>query len=187
MAPNQSPRNSAHPTGLSTDSAPVSAHADSWISFAYALDELSAAERTQFEERMATDAQLCEEFLAALKLLNALQTAPPPSPARTAPLRTRRLAVIFPAMAAIAAVAVMAGLLRSTLSPALDSLQDAVAFSSILQLSEPAPEFSPELPDAVNPSTEILETPGWLLTAVDLDEQASTSHTPSPDDDEAIF
>ncbi|MFM7057246.1 MAG: hypothetical protein ACKO2P_10030 [Planctomycetota bacterium] len=165
----------------------MSALADPWLPFAYAIGELSDAARNHFEARMAVDPSLCEDFLAALKLIDALQASPirPPAPAGTP--RPPRRASVFPAVTAVAVVTLMAALVRPTFSPSPDSLHDAVALSSLLRNSTQILEPAADPIDPAEPVTETLETPDWLLTAVDLDEQASTSETESPDEEEAIF
>lgn len=162
-----------------------------WNPFAYALGELPLAAQVQFEEQMAADPQCCEDFLAALKMLNALRASRLTPPTVTSLANPRRQVRIFPAITAITAVAtaaLAACLIRSTVNPSVDSLHDAVALSTLLQLPESSVEDHQEPLSLADPVVENLETPDWLLTAVDLDEQSSNSDTPSSDDDEeAIF
>lgn len=159
-----------------------------WDPLAYALGELPLAAQVQFEERMATDPQCCEDFLAAVKLLNALRASRYTPPADTGILKPRSQVRIFPTITAVAAAILAACLMRSTVNPSVDSLQEAVALSTMLQLPESSVELHQETASLADTIGENLETPGWLLTAVDLDEQSSNSDTPSSDDDEeAIF
>lgn len=159
-----------------------------WDPFAYALGELPLAAQVQFEEQMATDPQCLQDFLAALKLLNTLRASRHTPPADPSVAMPRRQARIFPTITAVAAAALAACLIRSTVSPSADSLHDAVALSTMLQLPESTVEFHHEPLSLADPVGENLETPGWLLTAVDLDEQSSNSDTPAGDnDEEAIF
>lgn len=159
-----------------------------WDPFAYALGELPLATQVLFEEQMAADPQCCEDFLAALKMLNALRASRHTPPTVTSLANPRRQVRIFPAITAVATAALAACLIRSTVSPSVDSLHDAVALSTMLQLPESSVEDHQEPLSLADPVVENLETPDWLLTAVDLDEQSSNSDTPSSDDDEeAIF
>ncbi|MEY3174381.1 MAG: hypothetical protein RLZZ436_2295 [Planctomycetota bacterium] len=171
-----------------------------WDPFAYALGELPPAAQACFEERMAADPELCEEFLAALRLLAALSSPETGSTRKVAasqlsrphsPARGRRLTAILAASTALAAATLSAFSLHLHMVPTADSLRDAVALSSILQQVDSVPELPAEpVSDsdaAAMPLGEDLETPGWLLTAVDLDEQPSTSDIPPSDDEEAIF
>lgn len=159
-----------------------------WDPFAYALGELSLAVQVQFEEQMAADPQRCEDFLAALKILNALRGSRHTPPATTSLSKPGRQVRIFPAIIAIATAALAACLIRSTVIPAVDSLHDAVALSTMLQLPASSIEINQEPLSLADPVVSNLETPGWLLTAIDLDEQSSNSDTSSSDDgEEAIF
>ena len=159
-----------------------------WNPFAYALGELPLAAQVQFEEQMAADPQCCEDFLAALKILNALRPSRLTPPTVTSLPNPRRQVRIFPAITAVATAALAACLIRSTVSPSVDSLHDAVALSTLLQLPESSVEDNQEPLSLADPVVENLETPDWLLTAVDLDEQSSNSDTSSSDnDEEAIF
>ena len=159
-----------------------------WDPFAYALGELSLAAQVQFEEQMATDPQCCEDFLAAIKLLNALRASRHTPTADTGLLKPRSQVRIIPTITAVAAAALAACLVRSAVNRSVDSLHEAVALSTMLQLPESTVEFHQEPVPLADTVSENLETPNWLLTAVDLDEQSSNSDTPSSDDDEeAIF
>lgn len=159
-----------------------------WDPFAYALGELPLAAQVQFEEQMAADPQRCEDFLVALKMLNALRASRFTPPTDTSLAKPRRQVRIFPAITAVATAALAACSLSFTVGPSVDSLHDAVALSTMLQLPDSSVEVHQEPMSLADPVVENLETPDWLITAVDLDEQASNSDTPSSDDDEeAIF
>jgi hypothetical protein len=167
---------------------------------AYALGELPLSAQLCFEERMAADHQLREEFLASLKLIialsplesnnptplaDSLQHQPKPSTKRC---QTTKFA---PALTALVAAAVVAFSLYSPETRNADSLRDAVALSSILLHSvaatDPPHEINADSDSPIPHPAEQLETPGWLLTAVDLDEHHSTSENPVSEDEEAIF
>jgi len=182
------------------DTAPSPDAMDRWNAVAYLLGELPQPARACFEDRMAADHQLCEEFLASLKLIAAL--SPPDShnaASQSAPLwhqsnpstGRRQSRKVVPAFAALAAATVAAFSLYPPEVRSTDSLRDAVALSSILANSSLAIDPSSEInsdPDSPIPHlAEHLETPGWLLTAVDLDERHSTPENPATEDDEAIF
>jgi hypothetical protein len=149
---------------------------------------------------MAADQQLCEEFLASLKLVAALSPLDSHSEASlsasirhqpTHAAKRGQSTKVVPALTALTAAAIAAFSLHSPEARSTDSLRDAVALSSILLHSASASDPSPEInldPDSPGPHlAEPLETPGWLLTAVDLDEHHSTTETPTTDDEEAIF
>lgn len=149
---------------------------------------------------MAADHQLREEFLASLKLVIALSPLDSNNPTPLAdslqhqpkPFAKRRQSTKFaPALTALAAAAVVAFSLYPPETRNTDSLRDAVALSSILLHSVAATDPPHEInadPDSPIPHpAEQLETPGWLLTAVDLDEHHSTSENPVSEDEEAIF
>ncbi|MEY3459699.1 MAG: hypothetical protein RL215_2856 [Planctomycetota bacterium] len=157
-----------------------------WEAVLFALGELPPRQHARFEERLATDPELCEHLVEATRVVECLRrchfpahpelTRPQTSPAS----RSRRYASVTAAIAALVGVAVaMNSLPRS--NP--DSIRDAVALTSLLQQSETVPEISPETDPDIEPSLSSLETPAWLLTAIDLDEQA-----PIPDDqDQGVY
>jgi hypothetical protein len=64
-----------------------------------------------------------------------------------------------------------------------ESLKDAVAVSSLLRNSESMPDPTADTDSWLDQPASSLETPNWLLTAIDLSEQAP----PEDDQDEAIF
>ena len=177
----------------------VSTHHDStpsndWDVYAYALNELPPQAKLHFEERLANDPQLCEEFLAALKLLCALRSISPAPviPARSLPSSSghnsgRRVSSAVAPAALAATVLFAASCVYMVKRPQPDSLSEAVALSNILQ----TPEITTGTPIDAYPQllspSELPETPDWLLTAIDLDEQPSASDITPVEDEEAVF
>jgi hypothetical protein len=157
-----------------------------WEAVLFALGELPPSQQARFEERLATDPELCEHLVEASRLVECLRRCdfpahPEVTRPRTSPrTHSRRRTAVTTAIAALACVAVA---INSIPHSNPDSIRDAVALTSLLQQSETIPEISSEIDPDIEPTLSSLETPAWLLTAIDLDEQA-----PIPDDqDQGVY
>ena len=167
---------------------PLPAPGDSaWEALLLAIDNLTHSPPDQLGDRLAADPEFCRDFADATLLLETLRHCNFPTPVIVSSGRStlnprRRPAVMF-AIGSLVAASLAVCSLPAEIRTNHESLHDAVAVSSLLRNSESLPDPSADTDSWLDQPASSLETPNWLLTAIDLSEQAP----PDDDQDEAIF
>ena len=158
-----------------------------WETLLLAIDGINRSNRDQLGDRLAADPAFRCDFADAVLLLDTLRDCrfsplPPPHVNRPAPSTQGRTSVVI-AVGSLIAALTAAWSLPPKLHGNRESLYDAVAVTSLLQNSATPPDHPPETDPWVEPPAYSLDTPAWLLTAIDLDEDAQ----PDDDQEEAVF
>ena len=190
--------------------ADQSAEQRMWQTSLYLLGELSPEECLRYEQQLELDEALCDELVLGARLLQATRatflegTAAAVSvPAVSAkgygcvPVALSssasgissisRKATVFSAVAALGLLFAVLVTPESFQQPSADVLQDAVALSDILGQWEPEVGRDADWEGDSEDRVIMPESPDWLITAVDLDEQSGESGATTDDEDEAVF
>ena len=196
--------------------ADQSAEQRMWQTSLYLLGELSPEECLRYEQQLELDEALCDELVLGARLLQATRAAflDGTAPAVSVPavsveghgctsialsssvaLRSSasgissisRKATVFSALAALGLLFAALPTPGSFQQPAADVLQDAVALSDILGQWEPEIGRDADWEGDSEDRVTMPESPDWLITAVDLDEQSDESGATTDDEDEAVF
>lgn len=172
-----------------------------WDVFLFALQELPEDRCEDFEKQLFANPEISQQLADAARLLEAIHdchqiqsqspvssptlvtSAPPATQYRPRPNQKLRPASVFSAALSLAAIVSAASLFQLHARSHHESLHDAVAVTTLLQSSSADTEFLADTDLWLDQHTSSLETPSWLLTAIDLEEQT----TPDDDQDEAIF
>jgi hypothetical protein len=167
---------------------PLPAANDSaWEALLLAIDNPTHTPPDHLGDRLAADPEFRRDFADATLLLETLRLCNFSTPMILSSGRPtlnprRRPAVMF-AIGSLVAASLAVCSLPAELRTNHESLKDAVAVSSLLRNSESMPDPTADTDSWLDQPASSLETPNWLLTAIDLSEQAP----PEDDQDEAIF
>jgi hypothetical protein len=156
-----------------------------WQAALYALGECSPEERALFEEQLCHDEDLCLSLAEAGQLIGLVQTAQHstehvtlsqtpaiPSPGNR-PSQFRPLAAICSTIAIVMLTLGVAGLSSTSV------ISEAELVSQIMNSESAAEEADLEIPDY---EWQELETPNWLLTAIELEDTTESVPEDSLDD-----
>lgn len=191
--------------------ADQSAEQRMWQTSLYLLGELSPEECLRYEQQLELDEALCDELVLGARLLQATReafldgTVPAVSVgghgctsvvlSSSVALRSSasgissisRRATVFSAVVALGLLFAVLVTPEGVQQPSADVLQDAVALSDILGQWEPEVGRDADWEGDSEDRVTMPESPDWLITAVDLDEQSEESGATTDDEDEAVF
>lgn len=162
---------------------------DLWRAVLYVLGEGTADDRARFEDQLCFDEALCETLVEATRLVELTTTGLRTSALSGQPVRSaqdqqathrRQLRPVAAIAGTAAAVLFAMGLAGNSSS---DSISDAELVTQMLHNT--ATEEDTDVDSALNDWSSDIDTPQWLLTALELEESDAPADKTLPDADDS--
>ena len=160
-----------------------------WRAVLYVLGEGTAEDRAHFEDQLGFDEALCEALVEATQLIELATMGLKTSRLSHQPAFTVQEQVIHrvsrrPGTAIVGTAAAVLFALCLTGAPSSESLSDAELVTQMLHNA--AAEEDSEVDSSMNEWSGDIDTPQWLLTALELEEADSTIDETPPIPDDSI-